>query len=103
MAPVTSVRRSASVAAHLLQFLHDQIAKREGNVGVNARKYTKENRARLTYMSDDELLAYQRELHGDPYMSLGTAKELRKTAVKFWHLGGGLGAGQGGGEGKRPP
>ncbi len=54
---------------------------------MNARKYTKENRARLTSMSEDELLAYQREHHGDPYMSLGTAKELRKIALKFWHLG----------------
>jgi hypothetical protein len=54
---------------------------------VNACKHTKENRARLTSMSEDELLAYQREHHGDPYMSLGTAKELRKIALKFWHLG----------------
>jgi hypothetical protein len=54
---------------------------------VNARKYSKENRDRLVSMTDDELLAYERQRHGDPYMMVGTAKELRKTALKFWHLG----------------
>jgi len=44
-------------------------------------------RARLARMSDNELLAYERERHGDPYMTLGMAKALRKTALKFWHLG----------------
>jgi hypothetical protein len=38
-------------------------------------------------MADDELLAYERERHGNPYMSLGLAKELRKLDLKFWHLG----------------
>jgi hypothetical protein len=54
---------------------------------VSARKYSKENRDRLVSMTDDELLAYERQRHGNPYMTLGTAKELRKTAPKFWHLG----------------
>jgi hypothetical protein len=43
---------------------------------VNARKYSKENRDRLVSMTDDELLAYERQRHGDPYMMVGTAKEL---------------------------
>jgi hypothetical protein len=60
-------------------------SRREGAVGF--RKYTKENRARLASMTDDELLAHERERHGNPYMTLTTAKELRKTALKFWHLG----------------
>jgi hypothetical protein len=38
-------------------------------------------------MSLDELLAYERERHGNPYMTLGMAEELRKTALQFWHLG----------------
>ena len=54
---------------------------------MSARKYTKENRDQLVSMTDDELLAYERQRHGNPYMTLGTAKELRKTALKFWHLG----------------
>jgi hypothetical protein len=43
-------------------------------------------RERLVTMSDDELLAYEREKHGNPYISLGAAKEMRKIALKFWHL-----------------
>jgi hypothetical protein len=43
-------------------------------------------RERLVTMSDDELLAYEREKHGNPYMSLGVSKELRKIALKFGHL-----------------
>ena len=54
---------------------------------MNARKYSKENRDWLASMTDDELLGYERERHGDPYMTLGTAKELRTTTLKFWHLG----------------
>ena len=54
---------------------------------MNAGKYSKENRDRLASMTDDELLTYKRERHGNPYMALGTAKELRKTDLKFWHLG----------------
>jgi hypothetical protein len=45
---------------------------------VNARKYGKENRDRLASMADDELLTYERERHGNPYMSLRQAKELQK-------------------------
>jgi hypothetical protein len=44
-------------------------------------------REELAAMTDQELLAYEREHHGDPYMGLGTAKEMQKTALKFWHLG----------------
>ena len=54
---------------------------------MSARKYSKENRDRLVSMTDDELLAYERQRHGNPYMTLGTAEELRKMALKFWHLG----------------
>jgi hypothetical protein len=54
---------------------------------VNAGKYSKEHRDRLASIADDELLGYERQRHGDPYMTLGMATELRKTALKFWHLG----------------
>ena len=53
---------------------------------MNARKYSKENRARLASMADDELLGYERERHGNPYMTIATAKELRRTDLKFWHM-----------------
>ena len=46
----------------------------------------KMTRAQLACMSDDELLAYERERHGDPYMNLADAKALRKMALKFWHM-----------------
>ena len=36
---------------------------------------------------NDELVTYEREHHGDPYMALAQAKEMRRTALKFWHLG----------------
>jgi hypothetical protein len=38
-------------------------------------------------MSDQELLAYARERHGNPYMTLGKAKEMQRVALQFWHLG----------------
>jgi hypothetical protein len=38
-------------------------------------------------MTDHELLAYQRERHGDPYMPLSMAKKMQKADFKFWHLG----------------
>jgi hypothetical protein len=38
-------------------------------------------------MTDLELLAYQREHHGDPYMTLAKAKEMQRVALQFWHLG----------------
>jgi len=47
----------------------------------------KMTRTRLARMSDDELLAYQRERHGDPYMTLADAKAMRHTDLEFWHLG----------------
>jgi hypothetical protein len=47
----------------------------------------KMTRDRLASLADDELLAYERERHGNPYMSLAQAKDLRRTALKCWHLG----------------
>jgi hypothetical protein len=44
-------------------------------------------REELAAMTDHELLAYEREHHGDPYMNLADAKALRTTALQFWHLG----------------
>jgi hypothetical protein len=38
-------------------------------------------------MTDQELLAYEREHHGDPYMTLAKAKEMRRVALQFWHGG----------------
>ena len=38
-------------------------------------------------MTDQELLAYEREHHGDPYMTLLEAKGMRRVALQFWHLG----------------
>jgi hypothetical protein len=43
----------------------------------------KMTRDRLASLTDDELLAYRRERHGNPYMSLRVAKEMRKIALKF--------------------
>jgi hypothetical protein len=37
-------------------------------------------------MTDQELLVHEREHHGDPYVTLGEAKDLRRTALKFWHM-----------------
>ena len=44
-------------------------------------------REELSAMTDQELLAYQREHHGDPYMTLAKAKEMQRVALQFWHLG----------------
>jgi hypothetical protein len=33
----------------------------------------------------EELLAYEREHHGDPYMSLAMAKEMQRVALLCWH------------------
>jgi hypothetical protein len=33
-------------------------------------------REELSAMTDQELLAYKREHHGDPYMTLATAKKM---------------------------
>jgi hypothetical protein len=44
-------------------------------------------RKELAAMTDPELLAYEREDHGDPYMTLAKAKETQRMALQFWHLG----------------
>ena len=41
------------------------------------------NRARLT---DDEILAYQRAKHGNPYMPLSKAKTMQREEYKWLHL-----------------
>ena len=38
-------------------------------------------------MTDQELLAYEREHHGDPYMSLLKAKGMQRVTLQFWHVG----------------
>jgi len=43
-------------------------------------------REELAAMTDDEILAHYRNKHGDPYMSLGAAKEMHHAAFKWWHL-----------------
>ncbi len=32
-------------------------------------------------------MAYEREHHGDPYMSLVKAKGMQRVAPQFWHVG----------------
>jgi hypothetical protein len=44
-------------------------------------------REELVAMTDHELLAYEREHHGDPYMTLAKAKGMQRVALQFWHLG----------------
>jgi hypothetical protein len=44
-------------------------------------------REELAAMTDQELLAYEREDHGDPYMSLLKAKGMHRVALQFWHVG----------------
>jgi hypothetical protein len=44
-------------------------------------------REELSAMTDQELLAYEREHHGDPYRTLATAKALRHPDLPFWHIG----------------
>ena len=44
-------------------------------------------REELAAMTDQELLAYEREHHGDPYMSLLRAKGMQRVALRFWHAG----------------
>ena len=43
-------------------------------------------REELAAMTDQELLAYEREHHGDPYMSLLKAKGMQRVALQFWHV-----------------
>ena len=38
-------------------------------------------------MTDQELLASEREHHGDPYLSLLRAKGMQRVALQFWHVG----------------
>jgi hypothetical protein len=44
-------------------------------------------REELSAMTDQELLAYEREHHGDPYVTLLRAKGMQRVALQFWHLG----------------
>jgi hypothetical protein len=46
----------------------------------------KVTRDRLASFADEELLAYERQHHGDPYMTLARAKEMQRVALRFWHL-----------------
>ena len=38
-------------------------------------------------MADQQLLAYEREHHGDPYMTLAKAKGMQRLALQFWASG----------------
>ena len=44
-------------------------------------------REELAAMTDQELLTYEREHHGDPYMSLLKAEGMQRVALQFWHVG----------------
>ena len=44
-------------------------------------------REELAAMTDQELLAYEREHHGDPCMTLAKAKGMQRVALQFWHVG----------------
>ena len=44
-------------------------------------------REELAAMTDQELLAYEREHHRDPYMGLLKAKGMQRVALQFWHVG----------------
>ena len=44
-------------------------------------------REELAAMTDQELLAYEREHHGDPYMTLLRAKGMHRVALQLWHVG----------------
>ena len=41
-------------------------------------------REELSAMTEQELLTYQREHHGDPYMTLARAKEMQQVGLQFW-------------------
>jgi hypothetical protein len=51
---------------------------------VNARKHTKENRARVAAMSNDELLAYEREGHGDPLSEARYGQGVPVAVIAAW-------------------
>jgi hypothetical protein len=44
-------------------------------------------RDELAAMTDQELLADEREHHGDPYMGLLKAKGMQRVALQFWQVG----------------
>jgi hypothetical protein len=44
-------------------------------------------REELAAMTDQELLAYEHEHHGDPYLTLLKAKGMQRVALRFWHVG----------------
>jgi hypothetical protein len=44
-------------------------------------------REELSAMTDQELLAYEREHHGNPYMSLRKAKKMQRVAPQLRHVG----------------
>jgi len=44
-------------------------------------------REELAAITDQELLAYEREHHGYPYMTLLKAKGMQRVALQFWHVG----------------
>ena len=44
-------------------------------------------REKLAALTDEELLAYNREHHCDPYMTLAKAKGMQRIALQFWHVG----------------
>ena len=44
-------------------------------------------REELAAMTNQELLAYEREHCGDPYVTLLRAKGMQRVALQFWHVG----------------
>ena len=42
-------------------------------------------REELAAMTDQELLTYEHEHHGDPYLTLLKAKGMQRVALQFWH------------------
>jgi hypothetical protein len=44
-------------------------------------------REELSALTDQELLAYEREHHGDPYMALVKANGMQRVALRIWHVG----------------
>jgi hypothetical protein len=44
-------------------------------------------REELAAMTDQELLAYEREHPGDPYATLLRANGMQRVALRFWHVG----------------
>jgi hypothetical protein len=44
-------------------------------------------RDELAAMTDQELLAYEREHHGDLCTTILKAKGMQRLALRFWHIG----------------